>query len=163
MNNLITSWENAFEGHEKLTEKVWGDIFKKADPERHRSLEDDADCNAMTEFDLAASKFNLGSIDLSAPNSMHGDGCCANVYRLPKGTTVITRSATYEIDGPSGMVYRGNDYDEMQGIAFDLITDDRDYGTMDLGEDDEENEADTVVEIDEIFSEWKKALKREGK
>jgi hypothetical protein len=163
MKDRIKQWEKAFDGHKKLTEEVWEDILKKADPEEYESLGDDAACNAMNEFTSAASKFHLGTVDLSSPNSMHGDGCWSDIYRLPGGTTVITRGATYEMSGPSGMVYRGDDYDAMLDIAYELITEDRDYGTVQHLEDGEtcDSNADTIIEVDEILLKWKRALKRE--
>ena len=159
----IKQWEKAFDGHKKLTEEAWEDILRKADPEDYEAYKDDAACYAKEAFSDVANKFHLGAVDLSSPNSMHGDGCSSYIYRLPGGTTVITRGSTYEMSGPSGMVYRGDDYDAMLDIAFNLITDDRDYGTVEHIEDGEtcDPDADTIIEVDEILLKWKRALKRE--
>jgi hypothetical protein len=163
MKDRIKQWEKAFDGHKKLTEEAWEDILKKADPEKYESYKDDAANEAKDTFSVIAEKFHLGTVDLEAPNSMHGDGCSSYIYRLPGGTTVITRGSTYEMDEPSGMVYQGDDYDAMLDIAYELITEDRDYGTIQHLEDGEkcDSNADTIIEVDEMLSKWKRALKRE--
>ena len=51
----------------------------------------------------------------------------------------------------------------MLDIADELNTDDRDYGTVQHLEDGEkcDSNADTIIEVDEMLSKWKRALKRE--
>ena len=159
MSDPISKWEEAFSGYTTLTKEEWSDVFQKADPKEHALLEEDAPCNAQNEFQDAAAKFHLGTVSADSPSSMHGDGCWADVYRLPKGTTVITSGATYEREGPSGVVYCGDDWNEAHSLACDLIHDDRDYGAIE--QNDEEDDEDS--EFDDIQRGWNRALKREKK
>jgi hypothetical protein len=135
----IEKWENSIRRYKAPSDEEWVDIYKEADPAGFaRDGEDYEASNILCEFDKIAKTHKVGSASLDFPNSTHGDGCSVDVYVLPKGTTVLIGSATYEREGSQTRIYRGKQIEKMFLLVNELLYDDRDYGDIqDLDEDSE--------------------------
>ena len=82
---------------------------------------------------------------------------------LPGGTTVITRYATWEMEGPPATIYHGKDCDEMLALAWSLIETDADYGEVcdeDEGEEVTEDTNTVTSGGKALAKKWKAAMRK---
>ena len=164
IDNIAARWEAALPQSESPSLEDLADSFRKADPQEFNLVDpDEVEENAIYYMTSAIEKNEVGCIDLESINSMHGDGCSVTVYVLPMGTTVLVRSATYELEGSPVAIYRGRDVDEMLSLAYDLLLDDRDYGDIQELDEDEDLDPDTDTTIEEesnLIEQWSKAIQK---
>jgi len=162
--SLSARWEAALPRSKSPTLEQLANSFRKADPQEFNRLgPDDVEGNMIGEMTSALGKLEVGSIDLEFIHSTHGDGCSVTVYVLPRGTTVLVRSATYEIEDPPVAIYRGRDVNEMLSCAYDLLLDDSDYGDIQELDDDEDLDPDTDTTRGgeaELIERWSSAIQK---
>ena len=89
-----------------LENKDWSEIISKADPEIHEEYGEDAYHYAMEAFHDVAGHLSIGSLNLNFQQSLHGDACWVDIYRLPEGTSMIMKGATFELEGSTSLVCR---------------------------------------------------------
>lgn len=169
-DNLAARWERALSRSKEPSIDEWVESFLEADPEGAGSENpDDLEYNVICELTTAIKDCEVGSIVFEWPNSTHGDGCDVTVYVLPRRTTVMVKSATYEHEGPPAAIYRGKSVNAMLSKASELLFNDsgdgqdggRDFGEVqELEDGDEVNpDADGLYRGEKELSEaWKKAI-----
>jgi hypothetical protein len=161
LKNTVEHWEAALPRCKTPTSEQWLEAFRKVNPEECEASGDSVD-TALYELQSACEDCCVGRISLDFPNSTHGDGCGVAVYVLPRGTTVMIPSATYELRGPRAEIYRGSDSWEMLKRASQLIFDDGDHGEIqDLDEDDTyDPDAETTCDgRTEVMRKWETAIR----
>ena len=154
----VSAWEHELRGAVDLGEAEWGAVLRKADPELASQLGEDADINAQSEFGEAAEAYLLGRVSLDFPRSTHGDGVTVDVYRLPEGTVVLARSATYELFGPTGRVLGTDQIDEVLQHVYSFFAeggDGRELGDVEYesGEEGLSPDADAYYEGEQALRE----------
>jgi len=140
------TWEQELRGVGDLGEAEWGVAFRRADPALASQLGEDADINAQGEFAEAAAAYHLSRVSLDFPRSTHGDGVNVDVYRLPGGTVVLTRFATYELYGPTARVLTTDQIEEVVEQVYAFLSegeDGRELGEVQYEADEEELSPDT--------------------
>ena len=159
--NPVDRWEAALRGrHVAPSSDEWRRIYRRADPEGYSKLgPEDAQANAVWDFQEAARRHRVGGISIDFPNSTHGDGVSVDVYLLPKGTTVMVSFSTYERQGLTSptRIYRGRKCEAMLALASQLLyaDDDGDWGSVQELDDDPDYDSDANTTI-----EGEKALRR---
>jgi predicted metal-dependent hydrolase len=160
----VERWESALANHKELTDTEWGEILYAADPKCWEEYgEEDAPGNGAAEFMACASPWQLGQISLDFPHSLHGDGLSVEVYRLPRGTTVLTLFSTTETTGPSGLVLHTDDFGDVSFAADMLISDELDGADVSIQvlDKDEERDPDSGAYYeghDEVWRQWSKVV-----
>lgn len=167
--NPVARWEAALRGrHVAPSSDEWRRIYRQADPEGYSNWgPEDAEANAVWDFQDAVRRHRVGGIAIDFPHSTHGDGISVDVYLLPKGTTVIVSSSTYERESLTSptRIYRGRRCEAMLALANQLLYtgDDGDWGTIqDLDENPEyDSDANATIEGEmELRRNWTAAIRR---
>jgi hypothetical protein len=163
----ISSWESAFAGVRDLREADWESVLRRADVALWEGLGEDAAINAQNEFCEVAMPWHLGCISSDALNSTHGDGINVDVYRLPRGMVILSRFATFELDGPTGRVIRSASVDDVVAEAYSLMDDEGyDWGEVqyesDVSDAEISPDVSTYIEGERGVREaWKRATSKE--
>ena len=82
-----------------LAEAHWSEILRKADPEIFEEYGEDAHHYAIEAFHDVAGHLSVGTLNLNFQQSLHGDACWVDIYRLPEGPSMIIKGATFELEG----------------------------------------------------------------
>ena len=82
-----------------LQEEHWGEIARNAAPEIFEEYGEDAHHFTIEAFREISGHLSVGTLNLNFQQSLHGDTCWLDIYRLPEGASVIIKGASFDLEG----------------------------------------------------------------